>query len=56
MWKLRYNAIISTTYYINIIFVFQIVCVPYQWRVTMLIIVLVNAFVSIVVEVSTLHN
>ncbi|XP_030792992.1 probable cation-transporting ATPase 13A3 isoform X4 [Rhinopithecus roxellana] len=30
--------------------VLQIVCVPYQWRVTMLIIVLVNAFVSITVE------
>nr|XP_045005281.1 polyamine-transporting ATPase 13A3 isoform X2 [Jaculus jaculus] len=30
--------------------VLQIVCVPYQWRVTMLIIVLVNTFVSIVVE------
>ncbi|XP_062945291.1 polyamine-transporting ATPase 13A3 isoform X2 [Cynocephalus volans] len=30
--------------------VLQIVCVPYQWRVTMLIIVLVNAFVSIMVE------
>uniref|UniRef100_A0A8C5KNQ8 Polyamine-transporting ATPase 13A3 n=1 Tax=Jaculus jaculus TaxID=51337 RepID=A0A8C5KNQ8_JACJA len=32
--------------------VLQIVCVPYQWRVTMLIIVLVNTFVSIVVEES----
>nr|XP_024645189.1 probable cation-transporting ATPase 13A3 [Macaca nemestrina] len=32
--------------------VLQIVCVPYQWRVTMLIIVLVNAFVSITVEES----
>ncbi|XP_062945300.1 polyamine-transporting ATPase 13A3 isoform X3 [Cynocephalus volans] len=32
--------------------VLQIVCVPYQWRVTMLIIVLVNAFVSIMVEES----
>nr|XP_031537317.1 probable cation-transporting ATPase 13A3 [Vicugna pacos] len=30
--------------------VLQIVCVPYPWRVTMLIIVLVNAFVAIVVE------
>ncbi|KAK2090896.1 hypothetical protein P7K49_030180 [Saguinus oedipus] len=28
----------------------HIVCVPYQWRITMLIIVLVNAFVSITVE------
>uniref|UniRef100_G1RA24 Polyamine-transporting ATPase 13A3 n=1 Tax=Nomascus leucogenys TaxID=61853 RepID=G1RA24_NOMLE len=32
--------------------VLQIVCVPYQWRVTMLIIVLVNAFVSLTVEES----
>ncbi|XP_010957581.1 probable cation-transporting ATPase 13A3 isoform X3 [Camelus ferus] len=32
--------------------VLQIVCVPYPWRVTMLIIVLVNAFVAIVVEES----
>lgn len=32
--------------------VLQIVCVPYQWRITMLIIVLVNAFVSIAVEES----
>ncbi|XP_008581952.1 PREDICTED: probable cation-transporting ATPase 13A3 [Galeopterus variegatus] len=32
--------------------VLQIVCVPYQWRITMLIIVLVNAFVSIMVEES----
>ncbi|KAF4020869.1 hypothetical protein G4228_012718, partial [Cervus hanglu yarkandensis] len=30
--------------------VLQIVCVPYPWRITMLIIVLVNAFVSIAVE------
>ncbi|KAM5291918.1 polyamine-transporting ATPase 13A3 [Ctenodactylus gundi] len=30
--------------------VLKIVCVPYQWRVTMLIIVLANAFVSITVE------
>ncbi|XP_073751492.1 polyamine-transporting ATPase 13A3 isoform X3 [Callorhinus ursinus] len=30
--------------------VLQIVCVPYQWRVTMLMIVLVNALVSIMVE------
>ncbi|XP_058412074.1 polyamine-transporting ATPase 13A3 isoform X1 [Diceros bicornis minor] len=30
--------------------VLQIVCVPYQWRVTMLIIVLVNALVSIMME------
>nr|XP_040126507.1 probable cation-transporting ATPase 13A3 [Ictidomys tridecemlineatus] len=30
--------------------VLQIVCVPYQWRITMLIIVLVNALVSIMVE------
>ncbi|XP_004675168.2 PREDICTED: probable cation-transporting ATPase 13A3 isoform X1 [Condylura cristata] len=30
--------------------VLQIVCVPYQWRITMLIIVLINAFVSIMVE------
>ena len=38
-------------------FVLQIVCVPYPWRITMLIIVLVNAFVSIAVEVSsTSHN
>ncbi|KAK1344026.1 hypothetical protein QTO34_014584 [Cnephaeus nilssonii] len=28
----------------------MIVCVPYQWRITMLIIVLVNALVSIMVE------
>lgn len=35
------------------IFVLQIVCVPYQWRITMLMIVLVNALVSIMVEVST---
>lgn len=32
--------------------VLQIVCVPYQWRITMLIIVLVNALVSIMVEES----
>ncbi|XP_073751498.1 polyamine-transporting ATPase 13A3 isoform X4 [Callorhinus ursinus] len=32
--------------------VLQIVCVPYQWRVTMLMIVLVNALVSIMVEES----
>ncbi|XP_069885966.1 polyamine-transporting ATPase 13A3 isoform X2 [Dipodomys merriami] len=30
--------------------VLQIMCVPYEWRITMLIIVLVNAFVSIMVE------
>uniref|UniRef100_A0A8D1UFK3 Polyamine-transporting ATPase 13A3 n=1 Tax=Sus scrofa TaxID=9823 RepID=A0A8D1UFK3_PIG len=30
--------------------VLQIVCIPYEWRLTMLVIVLVNAFVSIVVE------
>ncbi|KAF3827432.1 hypothetical protein GH733_002918 [Mirounga leonina] len=30
--------------------VLQIVCVPYQWRITMLMIVLVNALVSIMVE------
>ncbi|ELK17625.1 Putative cation-transporting ATPase 13A3 [Pteropus alecto] len=30
--------------------VLQIVCVPYQWRITMFIIVLINAFVSIMVE------
>ncbi|XP_008264910.1 polyamine-transporting ATPase 13A3 isoform X2 [Oryctolagus cuniculus] len=30
--------------------VLQIVCVPYQWRITMLIIVVVNALVSIMVE------
>uniref|UniRef100_A0A2K5BVS0 Polyamine-transporting ATPase 13A3 n=1 Tax=Aotus nancymaae TaxID=37293 RepID=A0A2K5BVS0_AOTNA len=30
--------------------VLEIVCVPYQWRITMLIIVLVNAFVSVTVE------
>ncbi|XP_053774202.1 polyamine-transporting ATPase 13A3 isoform X3 [Desmodus rotundus] len=30
--------------------VLQIVCVPYQWRITMLIIVLVNALVSVMVE------
>ncbi|MBZ3889938.1 putative cation-transporting ATPase 13A3 [Sciurus carolinensis] len=30
----------------------KIVCVPYQWRITMLIIVLVNALVSIMVEES----
>lgn len=35
--------------------VLQIVCVPYQWRITMLIIVLVNAFVSILVEESVDH-
>ncbi|XP_066203939.1 polyamine-transporting ATPase 13A3 isoform X2 [Saccopteryx leptura] len=32
--------------------VLQLVCVPYQWRVTMLIIILVNALVSIMVEES----
>lgn len=32
--------------------VLQIVCVPYQWRITMLIIVVVNALVSIMVEES----
>lgn len=32
--------------------VLQIVCIPYQWRVTLLIIVLVNALVSIIVEES----
>uniref|UniRef100_M3XX42 Polyamine-transporting ATPase 13A3 n=1 Tax=Mustela putorius furo TaxID=9669 RepID=M3XX42_MUSPF len=32
--------------------VLQIVCVPYQWRITMLMIVLVNALVSIMVEES----
>lgn len=36
-----------------IVFVLQVVCVPNQWRVTMLIIVLVNALVSVLVEVST---
>ncbi|XP_052596484.1 polyamine-transporting ATPase 13A3 isoform X2 [Peromyscus californicus insignis] len=30
--------------------VLEIVCVPYQWRIYMLIIVLINAFVSIMVE------
>ncbi|XP_050015721.1 polyamine-transporting ATPase 13A3 isoform X2 [Alexandromys fortis] len=30
--------------------VLEIVCVPYQWRIHMLIIVLINAFVSITVE------
>ncbi|XP_060054475.1 polyamine-transporting ATPase 13A3 isoform X3 [Erinaceus europaeus] len=30
--------------------VLQIVCVPYQWRITMLIIILVNALVAIMVE------
>ncbi|XP_076404788.1 polyamine-transporting ATPase 13A3 isoform X2 [Peromyscus maniculatus bairdii] len=30
--------------------VLEIVCVPYQWRIHMLIIVLINAFVSIMVE------
>ncbi|KAM8771177.1 polyamine-transporting ATPase 13A3 isoform 2-T4 [Rhynchonycteris naso] len=35
--------------------VLQLVCVPYQWRITMLIIVLVNALVSIVVEESVDH-
>ncbi|XP_060054476.1 polyamine-transporting ATPase 13A3 isoform X4 [Erinaceus europaeus] len=32
--------------------VLQIVCVPYQWRITMLIIILVNALVAIMVEES----
>ncbi|KAH0506381.1 putative cation-transporting ATPase 13A3 [Microtus ochrogaster] len=32
--------------------VLEIVCVPYQWRIHMLIIVLINAFVSITVEES----
>nr|XP_042115071.1 polyamine-transporting ATPase 13A3 isoform X3 [Peromyscus maniculatus bairdii] len=32
--------------------VLEIVCVPYQWRIHMLIIVLINAFVSIMVEES----
>ncbi|XP_023381323.1 probable cation-transporting ATPase 13A3 [Pteropus vampyrus] len=35
--------------------VLQIVCVPYQWRITMFIIVLINAFVSIMVEESVDH-
>ncbi|XP_073929596.1 polyamine-transporting ATPase 13A3 isoform X4 [Castor canadensis] len=30
--------------------VLQIVCVPHEWRITMLVIVLVNAFVSVMVE------
>ncbi|KAM4888816.1 polyamine-transporting ATPase 13A3 isoform 3-T7 [Thomomys bottae] len=30
--------------------VLQIVCVPYEWRISMLIIVLINAFVSLLVE------
>ncbi|XP_072475002.1 polyamine-transporting ATPase 13A3 isoform X2 [Notamacropus eugenii] len=32
--------------------VLEIVCVPYQWRITMLIIILVNALVSILAEES----
>lgn len=56
--KSWYNAVISAAYYnFNFkIFVLQIVCVPYQWRITMLMIVLVNALVSIMVEVSTSDN
>lgn len=39
-------------HYCGITSLLQIVCVPFNWRVTILIIVLVNAAVSVFVEVS----
>ncbi|ELV09442.1 putative cation-transporting ATPase 13A3 [Tupaia chinensis] len=48
----KFMALYSIIQYFSVTLLYSIVCIPYQWRVTMLIIVLGNALVSIVVEES----